>query len=48
MDTAKEDGHWYSAYANAAERLYGKAEGDLLSAEEDEACIAAANTEVSA
>ena len=37
---AEEDDRWIQAYNNAAERLFGKVEGDTLTAEEDEACIA--------
>jgi hypothetical protein len=46
MSTAAEDDRWQSAYENAAERLSGKTAPCVLTAEEDEACIAEANYEV--
>jgi len=42
-----EDIRWYAAYENAAERLFNKADG-ILTPEEDEACIAAADAEIAA
>ena len=40
-----DDDAWNQAYANAAERLFGKVQGDTLTEDQDEACIAAANAE---
>lgn len=37
------DTRWNSHYANAAERLFGKVDGDVLTDEEDAACIADAD-----
>jgi hypothetical protein len=42
------DDRWQQAYNNQAELLFGKVEGDVLTPEEDETCIAAANAEVAA
>jgi hypothetical protein len=42
------DDRWQQAFNNAAERLYGKTNGDLLTDEEDAACIQAADDEVAA
>ena len=43
--TANDDDRWQQAYNNAAERLYGKVEGDSVNEDEDAACIKAANEE---
>jgi hypothetical protein len=45
--SSNDDDAWQQTYNNAAERLFGKTEGDTLTDEEDEAAIAAANEEVS-
>jgi hypothetical protein len=44
--TAAQDDRWNQAFNNAAERLFGKAEGDTLTEDEDAACIAAADVEI--
>ena len=36
------DTHWFDLYCNAAERLFGVVNG-VLTNEQDDACIAAAN-----
>jgi hypothetical protein len=40
------DDQWNQAYANAAERLFGKVHGDTLTEDQDDACIAEANAEI--
>lgn len=42
------DDRWYSHYFNAAELLFGKTGDDLLTLEEDEACIAEADARMAA
>lgn len=37
--TINEDDRGQQAYNNAAERLFGKVEGDVLTEDEDEICI---------
>jgi hypothetical protein len=46
--SASDDDRWYQAYNNAAERLFGKKEGDTLSQEEDEAAQREADEEIRA
>jgi hypothetical protein len=46
--TPGSDGQWQQAYNNAAERLFGKTEGDTLTDDEDAECIAAADREMEA
>jgi hypothetical protein len=48
ITAANDDDRWNQAYNNAAERLYGKKEGDTLSQEEDEAAQAEAEKEIRA
>lgn len=43
--SASDDDAWQQAYNNAAERLFGKTEGDEMTDEEDQAAIEAANRE---
>lgn len=38
-----DDDEWWSHYMNAAERMFGKTDGDTLTENQDEACIADAN-----
>ena len=45
-EDAKQDIAWNTAHANAAEALFGKVEGDTLTQEEDDACIAEADAQV--
>lgn len=40
------DDRWQQAYNNAAEELFGKVEGDVLTEDEDTACIAAADAQI--
>jgi hypothetical protein len=46
MTTAQQDDRWQQAYNNAAERLFGLVAGDAATDEQDEACIAEADSEV--
>jgi hypothetical protein len=39
---------WWSCYSNAAERLFNKKPGEVLSGDEDDACTAAALAELDA
>jgi len=48
MTSAAEDDRWTSAHQNAAERLFGKTDGDVLTDAEDDACCAEADREVAA
>ena len=41
-----EADRWLQAYNNAAADLFGKVSGDMLTEEEDSACIRAANAAV--
>lgn len=45
-DSRNIEDMWQQAHANAAERLFGKVEGDTLTEDEDDSCIAAANIEI--
>ncbi len=43
---SNDDDRWQQAYNNAAERLFGKVEGDTLTEDEDAVCLIEADDEI--